>query len=174
MHQCSRNARLLTEGLTILLWLTPHTGTLLLGTLDMYFFSSNILGKKITAFSLYTINRPPPPTQSPETISRDHGSYSLRWEILHKCRGARWKKNVWEFTHGDGRIVNGDESPDPHSWRSQRKKSLVFCGSKNTMECMRPITHELPISHHCIAFSVSFFFNWNLVWRFEFIWIIFS
>lgn len=56
------------------------------------------------------------------------------------------------------RTVNGDESPDPHSWRSQRKKSLVFCGSKYTMECMRPITHELPISHHCIAFSVSFFF----------------
>lgn len=26
----------------------------------MYFFSSNILGKKITAFSLYTINRLPP------------------------------------------------------------------------------------------------------------------
>lgn len=58
MHQCSRNAHLLTEGLTILLWWTPHI--LLFGTLDMYFFSSNILGKKITAFSLYRINRPPP------------------------------------------------------------------------------------------------------------------
>lgn len=156
MHQCSRNAHLLTEGLTILLWWTPHTGILLLGTLDMYFFSSNILGKKITAFSLYTINRPPP---LPNHQKQYPGIMGLRWEILHKCRGARWKKNVWEFTHGDGRIVNGDESPDPHSWRSQRKKSLVFCGSKNTMECMRPITHELPISHHCIAFSVPFFFK---------------
>lgn len=162
MHQCSRNAHLLTEGLTILLWWTPHTGILLLGTLDMYFFSSNILGKKITAFSLYTINRPPP---LPNHQKQYPGIMGLRWEILHKCRGARWKKNVWEFTHGDGRIVNGDESPDPHSWRSQRKKIPCFLWFKkyNGMYATNNawITNISPLYcffHFSLKFSVSFFF----------------
>lgn len=120
MHQCSRNAHLLTEGLTILLWWTPHTGILLLGTLDMYFFSSNILGKKNTAFSLYRINRPPPLPNHQKQCPGIMGLTVLGEKFFINAEELGEKKNVWEFTHGDGLIVNGDESPDPHSWRSQR------------------------------------------------------
>lgn len=165
MHQCSRNAHLLTEGLTILLWWTPHTGILLLGTLDMYFFSSNILGKKnYCIFTVYD-QQTPSPTQSPETISRDHGSYSLRWEILHKCRGARWKKNVWEFTHGATDESLMAMNHQIHTAGDLNVKNPLFSVVQkyNGMYATNNawITNISPLYcffHFSLKFSVSFFF----------------
>lgn len=173
IHQCIRNTHLSIEGLTILLWWTPLI--LLLGRICTFLVLKYWEKKNYCIFSVYD-QQTPSPTQSPQTIPRDHGSYSFRWEILHRCRGARWKKNVWKFAHGDGRIVNRDKSPDPHSWRSQSKKNPLFSVVQKYNRVYATnnawIDDKTLISHHCIAFF--FRFKFGLTFRVQLIFLIFD